>query len=437
MPSLLDLLGKTSDAVLGTVPNVYSGLLSEDELRAAKSRAQSDALANMANAFYAAGEKGTGTGRALLQGLSAGRGGFDEALKGQVQEKINQQKIQQALQGQKRAAEAQKLATQLYSQPTPAKPASYVGGAPYGADTPAQPGGFNQDVFQQLFATPEGREIAKQYTDLIPAARKAGMIGQIQPSDNPFRIFASDPLLSAPIKNLANQLSSSFEKGMIDPDKVDERVRQLATMQQQAMDREAGREQQKSMANLTASLRPEKMVTVMDDSGSPITVPESQAAGQPIYSPSAAKARKEETTKKEAKQQLSEAVSDFGQKYKSLKKSGGIVSSENDSIDNIFARLSSSDIGQFVGGAVGTDAQTLRQEIAQKRPLLLNLIKNATGMSAQQMNSNNEMQMYLSAATDPKLSFEANMAALEGLDKMFGLGLFKAKEEENPFGKKL
>jgi hypothetical protein len=158
MPSLLDLLGKTSDAVLGTVPNVYSGLLSDDELRAAKSRAQSDALANMANAFYAAGEKGTGTGRALLQGLSAGRGGFDEALKGQVQEKMNQQKIQQALQGQKRAAEAQNLLGGAFQPAQPANVPMMNGMQAQGPVMPATPAQFNlESVAPQLMRTAEGR----------------------------------------------------------------------------------------------------------------------------------------------------------------------------------------------------------------------------------------------------------------------------------------
>jgi hypothetical protein len=50
------------------------------------------------------------------------------------------------------------------------------------------------------------------------------------------------------------------------------------------------------------------------------------------------------------------------------------------------------------------------------------LIKNATGMSAQQMNSNAEMQLYLNAATNPQLSYEANLEALKNLDRLYGLG---------------
>ena len=41
---------------------------------------------------------------------------------------------------------------------------------------------------------------------------------------------------------------------------------------------------------------------------------------------------------------------------------------------------------QAVGRAVGTENQSARNSIKQARPLLLQYIKNATGMSAQQMN---------------------------------------------------
>jgi hypothetical protein len=115
--------------------------------------------------------------------------------------------------------------------------------------------------------------------------------------------------------------------------------------------------------------------------------------------------------------------------YTALEKGGGITSTGQGTLANIGAAAGSSRIGQAIGGALGTENQRQRQEIEQTRPLLLNLIKEATGMSAQQMNSNAEMQLYLQAATDPKLSVEANRSALANLDKMFGLGLAKRPEE--------
>jgi hypothetical protein len=104
-------------------------------------------------------------------------------------------------------------------------------------------------------------------------------------------------------------------------------------------------------------------------------------------------------------------------------------------MSNLGARLSSSGFGQAVGGAVGGKSQEERQKIEQTRPLLLNLIKNATGMSAQQMNSNAEMQLYLNAATNPQLSYEANLDALKNLDSLYGLGNVAKeieKELKNP-----
>ena len=38
------------------------------------------------------------------------------------------------------------------------------------------------------------------------------------------------------------------------------------------------------------------------------------------------------------------------------------------------------------------------------------------------MNSNAEMQLYLNAATNPALGYEANMEAMANLDRLFGTG---------------
>lgn len=174
---------------------------------------------------------------------------------------------------------------------------------------------------------------------------------------------------------------------------------------------------------ITASNRPERMITVMGPEGEAITMPQSQAAGMTPYNPSTAKQFKEGKAKKDARQQLNEAVGQLKGYYDSLKEGGGIVSQEQSGFGNLASRVQSTGAGQALGGALGTKNQEARQKIEQTRPLLLNLIKNATGMSAQQMNSNAEMQLYLRAATDPTLSYEANLEALDNLDKLFGLGM--------------
>lgn len=199
---------------------------------------------------------------------------------------------------------------------------------------------------------------------------------------------------------------------------------------QQQMQQERIQSQQ-LLAGMTMANRPEKMVTVLDPEGNPITMPQSQATGMTPYNPQTAASIKKQKESQQARGQLNEAVGQLKGYYDELATKGGIVSEKQGTVGNILSRMSSSDAGQLIGGAVGTKEQQLRDKIEQTRPLLLNLIKNATGMSAQQMNSNAEMQMYLRAATDPKLSYEANMEALTNIDKLFGFGIGAGNRPQN------
>jgi hypothetical protein len=106
--------------------------------------------------------------------------------------------------------------------------------------------------------------------------------------------------------------------------------------------------------------------------------------------------------------------------YGILKEGGGITTQDK-SLMNVPAYLSSTAAGQATGKMFGTQNQSARNTIVQSRPLLLAAIKNATGMSAKQMDSNVELKMYLAAATDPTLDYEANMAALNQLETLYGL----------------
>lgn len=109
--------------------------------------------------------------------------------------------------------------------------------------------------------------------------------------------------------------------------------------------------------------------------------------------------------------------------YDNLDKLGAIVSTKRGSVENAKAQMMLSGAGQAVAGGVGTEAQKFVNQIASTRPLLLNAIKEATGMTAKQMDSNVELQMYLKAATDPKLGYEANVEALNNLNTLYGLGV--------------
>jgi hypothetical protein len=107
--------------------------------------------------------------------------------------------------------------------------------------------------------------------------------------------------------------------------------------------------------------------------------------------------------------------------YDALKEGGGITTKEN-TFKNIPAFISSTGVGQTTGKLFGTQNQSARNTISQSRPLLLQAIKKATGASAKEMDSNVELQMYLRAATDPTLDYEANIYALEQLQTLYGIG---------------
>jgi hypothetical protein len=129
-----------------------------------------------------------------------------------------------------------------------------------------------------------------------------------------------------------------------------------------------------------------------------------------------------EAKKAEGQKTVQTLVSSLADQYKGLLQEGGITSTAQGAMSNIGARSGSSAVGQFAAGFVGTKSQELRDSIAQTRPLIINAIKDSTGMSAQQLNSNVELQNFLKAATDPTLSIEANLKALNNLSKLYGLG---------------
>lgn len=213
--------------------------------------------------------------------------------------------------------------------------------------------------------------------------------------------------------------------------RLDTLAAQNANAQQIA---EANRKHQEAMARLQADLRPEPLQAVLaPGSQTPVLMPRSQAVGMQPWNPAAAKTQQQVEDKEKGKQSVSDITSELKNYYDTLKTEGGITTTGGNAFTNLGARLANTGIGQGVASVAGTKAQQARESIAQTRPLLMAAIKNATGMSAQQMNSNAELMFYMQAATDPSKGYEANMDALKRLDKMYGLGLI-GKEDQKTDG---
>lgn len=117
--------------------------------------------------------------------------------------------------------------------------------------------------------------------------------------------------------------------------------------------------------------------------------------------------------------------------YDRLEKGGGITSTDNSGIGNVMPSLSSSVAGQAAGKLLGTSNQSARNDIAMARPALLAALMKATGMSAKQMDSNAELKLWLSTATDPTLDVQSNRRALDNIEKKY-IGSGGAKPSQNP-----
>jgi hypothetical protein len=129
------------------------------------------------------------------------------------------------------------------------------------------------------------------------------------------------------------------------------------------------------------------------------------------------------------KETVNTLIGGLKDEYSKLLSKGGITSTAQPAISNIPAAIGSSGVGQMTGKLLGTENQSARNTIAQSRPLLLQAIKSATGMSAKQMDSNVELKMYLAAATDPTLDYETNIKALNQLENLYGS---KQQESNKP-----
>lgn len=147
------------------------------------------------------------------------------------------------------------------------------------------------------------------------------------------------------------------------------------------------------------------------------------------------KAAAEEDKKAKGREDADALISQLRNSYKTLNENNAITSTKNRKGTNVGAYISSSGVGQVTGRILGTESQSERNTIVQTRPLLLAAIKNALGMSAKQMDSNAEMQLYLKAATDPTLDYESNIKALNNLENLLTSGKLSANPANKPASK--
>jgi hypothetical protein len=120
-------------------------------------------------------------------------------------------------------------------------------------------GTINEQVKAQLLSFPQGRAAISEQAKILPALRQLGAAGAVE--DDPFKIFTQDATIPANVKTLASQYSSSLAKGIIDPEKVDAKVKELTDMTQRIQQFDQNQAQIKSNQALMDSYKQQGLQT--------------------------------------------------------------------------------------------------------------------------------------------------------------------------------
>jgi hypothetical protein len=223
-----------------------------------------------------------------------------------------------------------------------------------------------------------------------------------------------------------------------DPDKV---LTALTTAATRAEDREARADAAKLAADArvdAAKIQAEARVDAAREAGANrLQIAQIQADNKrelaqlvaSLKGPSPAVLKAQEKAEKvaEGKATLGDILSTAQTLVKDLKATGGMSSTSAGALSNLITSTQTGTAGQFLGSVFGTEAQSKRDQLKSVRLQLLNAIKEATGMSAQQLNSNVELQTYLKSLGSEGMTAEANLAIIDNLSKTYlGKGMMGA-----------
>ena len=129
-----------------------------------------------------------------------------------------------------------------------------------------------------------------------------------------------------------------------------------------------------------------------------------------------------ETKAEAGKTQLQDQIDDLRGAFTSLNEKRAITSETRNPVSNLLSSIQGSAVGQIGGKAFGTKEQTERNLINSAKQRIAQAIKNATGMSSQQLNSNFELKSMLDSLSDVSLGYEASMEILDRIERDYVKG---------------
>lgn len=132
------------------------------------------------------------------------------------------------------------------------------------------------------------------------------------------------------------------------------------------------------------------------------------------------------------KTQLADDLDNLRASFTRLDEMRAIPSTERGVLSNLSSATAATGFGQALSRAGGTPEQVERDVINSARTRLVNSIKNATGMSAQQLNSNVELQTMLKSISDPGQSVQAALRIIDDIEDAYVKGTGMSKKTPKP-----
>lgn len=273
----------------------------------------------------------------------------------------------------------------------------------------------NQGFGAQAMQVAEQAQQAK-----LRGAQTAKALGDVRQQE---LTFAQEQKLREELRNLGDNPSEEEYLKVVrkygDPDKVMQSIQ--TTMNQRAA-AEARIEQAKTAAAARleeARLRGATQLQIaqmMADSRREIA----QLVGA-LKGPSAAvlKAQEKANQMAEGQRGLEDTTTVAKKLVEDITDMGGMTTTSKGALSNLITSLGTSAVGQAGARLVGTEAQSKRDELASVRLQLFNAVKEATGMTSTQLNSNVELQTWLNSLGSPQMSKEANLAILTNIEDRY------------------
>lgn len=121
-----------------------------------------------------------------------------------------------------------------------------------------------------------------------------------------------------------------------------------------------------------------------------------------------------------ARKRVSTILQGMSDAYRALDEAKAIPSETRGAAANVWDYLSTTSGGREVQRMFGTEASKHLTRIASLRKQLATAIKNATGMSAQEMSSNVELNLMLDSLSDPTQGIEAARQTIADIEDLYG-----------------